>query len=170
MKRHILIVILVAVPLLMLACNLVQRVPASVLQPTATSANLRFTPRQLPPSITPLFGAPTRTPVPGQTLTFGAQSASTTVPSAATPVQTPGTVTVTIPTGQIGDFLSYAWSNIVVPVLNLGVGMVASSASYLWQQAGALGGWIGQVGCCLVPIIGLAAYIFRGRRRFRRRR
>lgn len=154
----------------MLACNLAQHVPASVLQPSATPASARFTPRQLPPSITPLFGAPARTAVPGQTQPFGAQSASTSIAGVATPVGTPGTVTVTIPTGQIGDFVSYVFGNIILPILNLAVGMIASSASYLWQQAGALGGWIGQVGCCLVPGLGAVYYILRGRRRFRRRR
>jgi hypothetical protein len=92
------------------------------------------------------------------------------IAGAATPVRTPGNVTVTIPTGQIGDFVSYVFSNILIPVLNLGVGMIASSATYLWQQAGALGGWIGQVGCCIVPALGALFYILGGRRRFRRRR
>jgi hypothetical protein len=171
MKKYRLTVILLCLPLLMLACNLAQRVPASsVLQPTVTPAGARFTPRQLPPSITPLFGAPARTAVPGQTLPFGAQSASTAIPGVATPAQTPGTVTVTIPTGQIGDFLGYVFGNIVVPVLNVAVGMVTSSASYLWQQAGALGGWVGQVGCCIVPAFAVLIYFLRGGRRFRRRR
>ncbi|HLU12232.1 MAG TPA: hypothetical protein VK003_21320 [Oceanobacillus sp.] len=155
---------------MLLACNLAQQVPASsVLQPTATPGGARFTPRSLPPSITPLFGAPVATTAPGQTPVTG-QSASTPVVVAGTPVRTPGTVTVTIPTGQISDFVSYVFNNIAVPVLNLAVGMIASSATYLWQQAGMLGGWIGQVGCCIVPALGALFYVFGGRRRFRRRR
>ena len=169
MRKLTIPIILVCVSLILLACNLAQRVPASsVLQPSATPAGARVTPRQLPPSITPLFGAPAATAIPGQTL--GAQSASTSIAGVATPVGTPGTVTVTIPTGQIGDFVGYVFGNIVVPVLNLAVGMVASSATYLWQQAGALGGWIGQVGCCIVPGLGAVYYVLRGRGRFRRRR
>jgi hypothetical protein len=76
---------------------------------------------------------------------------------------------VSIPTGQITDFLSYAMQNIILPVINLAVGMVASSATYLWQLAAARGGWIGQVGCCIVPIIVIVLYLLRGRSRGRRR-
>lgn len=171
MRKFRVPVIFLGVVTLLLACNLAQQVPASsVLEPSVTPAGARFTPRQLPPSITPLFGAPAATPIPNQTPPVGVQTAPTTIAGVATPVGTPGTVTVTIPTGQIGDFISYTFSNIILPIVNLGIGMIASSATYLWQQAGALGGWIGQVGCCLVPGLGAVYYVLRGRRRFRRRR
>jgi hypothetical protein len=177
MKKYALFLLLISA--VMLACNLVQRVPASSLQPTPTSAGLRATPQQLPPSITPLFGgapaAATQPPVGGQTAPLGAQTDTTPAPGVqifvtpgATPLQTPGTVTVTIPTGQIGDFITYMFDNILIPILNIGVNFIAQSVGYLWQLAGVQGGWVGQVGCCLVPAFVLVIYVLRGGR-FRRR-
>jgi hypothetical protein len=151
---------LVALAGLMLACNLARQVPITSLPPSPTPGGVRVTP-QILPSITPLFGAQGATPVVGSQLSV---TLGVTLPPR---VSTPGTVTVTIPAGQIGDFLSYVFNNIILPILNIGVNMIGSSATYLWQLAGAQGGWIGQVGCCIVPVLVLIAIVLRGGRRRR---
>ena len=161
MRRYGFFFLLLGLAGLLLACNLAQQVPVTALPPTPTAGGVRVTPQVLP-SITPLFGgAQASTPVigiqPGVTL------------GVTLPPRTPGSVTVTIPTGQIGDFFSYVFNNILLPILTIGVNMIGSSATYLWQLAGAQGGWIGQVGCCVVPLLVLLVIVVRGGRRSRGR-
>jgi hypothetical protein len=171
MKKTRLLILLLGFSALLLACNLARQVPNAALQPTVTPGGPRPTAESLQPSITPLFGGSAATSVPGSDSSIGAQTAGTPilgVTLAPSAVRTPGTVTVSIPTGQIGDFLGYALQNIILPVLNLAIGMVASSATYLWQLAASRGGWIGQVGCCIVPIVVIVLYLLRGGRRRRR--
>jgi hypothetical protein len=177
MKNRRLLLILLGFSMLLLACNLGRQVPSSVaLQPTATPGGSRATSIPLLPSITPLFGGSVATAVPGSSSSIGAQTVGTPglgvtlgVTLAPGVVRTPGTVTVSIPTGQITDFLGYVVQNIILPVLNLAVGMVASSATYLWQLAAQRGGWIAQVGCCIAPIVVIVLYLLRGGRRRRGR-
>ncbi len=168
MRKYGSLLLLAGLALLMLACNLGQRIPAATLQPTSVPAGVRATPRVIP-SITPLFGGSVATAVPGgATPVFGAQTGGTLGVTLA-PRSTPGSVTVTIPTGQIGNFLSYVVNNIILPIANIAINMIGSSATYLWQMAGAQGGWIGQVGCCIVPLVVLLVVVVRGGRRGRRR-
>jgi hypothetical protein len=157
MRKYGHILILFCFTVMLLACNLARQIQVTPV-PTPTSGGRFVQPTALP-SITPIIGAPQATLVPGAQL--GVTLGVTLPPS------TPGTVTVTIPTGQIGDFFSYVFNNIVLPILNIGVNMIGSSATYLWQLAGAQGGWIAQVGCCIVPLLVLIAIIFRGGRRRR---
>lgn len=168
MKNFRLALILCCFSLLMLACNLARQAPGVALQPT-TNSSIRATAVPPRPSITPLFGAVVATPTAGGVI-IGAQVASTPVlgVTLAPPQGTPGAVTVTIPTGQINNFLSYLMQNIIVPIVNLVVGMVSSSVTYLWQMAGLQGGWVAQVGCCIVPIIVGIVYLLRGGGRRRR--
>ena len=175
MKNPRLLLLLLGFAMLLLACNLARQVPSAALQPSATPGGSRATSAPLRPSITPLFGGSVATAVPGSNSSLGAQTAGTPVLGVTLGVtlppgtaRTPGTVTVQIPTGQIGDFLGYVTQNIVLPVINLAVGMIASSATYLWQLAAQRGGWIAQVGCCIAPIVVIVIYILRGGRRRRR--
>lgn len=160
MRKYRHIVFLLALTVMLLACNLARQIEVTTLPPTPTPGGVRITPQALP-SITPMFGAQAATPAVGTQLgvTLGV-----TLPP---PASTPGLVTVTIPTGQIGDFFTYVFNNIILPIVNIGVNMIGSSATYLWQLAGAQGGWIGQVGCCIVPVLVLLAIVLRGRRRRR---
>jgi hypothetical protein len=175
MKKYTFILMLLCLSITVVACNLAQEVPVSPLPPaTFTSSAPLATPRQLPPSLTPLFGAPGSTPVPtiARTDPFSAQSASTPIPGvtiAVTIAQTPGTVTVAVPTGQIGDFISHTFNNIIVPIVNVIIDFFTNTVGYLWQLAGSQGGFLAQFICCILPGIVAVIYIWR-RRPFRGRR
>lgn len=185
--RLLLILIGAALSVLLAACNLGD--PGSGrLQPTPTSfggvsISSRATPVQIP-SITPLFSGPPATRVPftggsigssalqtqtavamnpiaASTPAFGAQN----VPGSTAPVATniPGSVTVTIPTGQIASTANNIFSIIFE--------FLGGTISTLWAQAGQAGGFSGQVLCCLIPGIIAGIYLFnRVLRPFRRRR
>lgn len=173
MKNYRYLLLLIGLSVFMLACNLARQVPGVTLQPTATRGGAQATPQSIRPSITPLFGGGVvvATATPGGVV-IGGQTAGTPVLGVTLPpstTRTPGTVTVSIPTGQISDFISYVFQNILVPVLNLAVGMITSSTTYLWQMAGAQGGWTAQIACCILPIILALVYLLGGRRRRRGR-
>lgn len=147
-----------------------------------TTRALQSQPEPLPPSVTPLFSGPPRTSVPYGIVVPGPNAQSTLPPfsggtaatpavgpvtgtppaSDATPAQTPGAVTVTIPTDQIGQVIS--------SISNTLLAFVTGGATQLWALAGQQGGWIGQLACCVLPA--LLALLFGWRRvirPFRRR-
>lgn len=181
-----LILIGAALSVLLAACNLGDS-GAGRLQPTATgfggvSVSSRATAVQIP-SITPLFfGSSNATRVPftggsigssalqtqtavalnpitASTPAFGAQQAAGTPAPVAT---RPGSVTVTIPTGQIA-----ATANNIFGII---FEFLGGTISTFWTQAGQAGGFTGQVLCCLLPgIAGVIYLLNRIRRPFRRR-
>lgn len=75
-------------------------------------------------------------------------------------VRTPGSVTVTIPVGQIAD----TTQNIFSLVFNA----ISSIVSGGWSLAGQYGGQLGQVICCVGPAFFLAGYAFNRTQRTRR--
>jgi hypothetical protein len=86
----------------------------------------------------------------------------TRVPTAIPATANPGSVTVTIPVGQIAD----TTQNIFQVLLNAASTVLAT----LWNLAGRFGGQVGQVLLCIGPAFFLAGYVVSRNRRFRRRR
>ncbi len=76
-----------------------------------------------------------------------------------------GSVTFTIPTGQIQNVTNDFFTTVLSPLFTNFFSFVSQAATSMWALAGTQGGFMGQVLCCVVPIIILFAYITRRRRR-----
>jgi hypothetical protein len=112
-------------------------------------------------------------PIPSPTPQFTVQEAPTATlnaPSISTPTVTP------IVVGEGGDesssddsLIGQIIDGFILPLWNFFLSLTVDTVRTLWTETGERGGFVAQLACCVLPLIGLLAYFYRSYERRRRR-